>query len=889
MESGAGFVGVGESNGNFTMNAENNVLIDSAASVTGTAGVDVLPTFQNINGGVSNPASADATATGLFGFVSPTANNNTKLSSTASSTATARRRCTGPGAVATRPTASSIPARASTACSRLYIDTTPGTINSGQSAHVHRRAIAAGTDHENGSTNLNQAVPWYANVTILSNAVNNPTLIIGPTGNIITQIGITFTISGNTIYVNDISGNDTGQVFVNSVADTADNNVGNNTDDISGSGATWSFVDTLGAVTIINYSPMNVQIDNINVVDTARGSMHDVTLLAGSTWNGSSYAGNIGSIELTFAIKHISEPTLVTIKNLGGGSGTSLPSPNLILNGTINNPIGTTTIVDQYGNITSTNPRGVQGPDGRYSLVVTNILDIEAPNGSIGTSADRINIDLVQSLNLDDNLTRPTKVTAIAGVNVFFDLQGILRDPDIINFIVNVDSITAGRNIDVLLQGSLEETHVNPLGLGISIYAAAPRITPVPPVNPIDALFANFFHPDTNNGVVNGLDPGVFADPNQAVPIFSTYNFRSLDPEQNRSLPGLIAGGNISVTAANPATTIPDQIIHVIGITELLGTGYINTVTSGNITLTEMTGFGPMRIGTIVSTVGDVQLTVPDTPNPGDDLVIIPNGQISAPAGSPRRRIAPQVAATVNPTGGNTPAVNPSGTGPATVSGYLAAGTYYVVYTFTFPNGSQTLASPASSPFAVTAGEIPQLTLPLLPVGATGYNIYLSNPSATAGSATLYASGVTVSAFNLLNAAHSGRSHSPRDQSRDQSADRQTDRQPDGRGRVRRRRCTPGTYFVFYTSVLASGTQSPPSAARLRSRSRPGTFHRSRSRRWLPASQATTSTSLMPRCSRARLCSMPPGSRRPRSTCLLTRPTARSPSRSTTSRPWSRS
>ena len=106
---------------------------------------------------------------------------------------------------------------------------------------------------------MSQAVPWYANVTILSNAVDNPTLIIGPTGNVITQIGITFTISGNTIYVNDISGNDTGQVFVNSVADTADNNVGNNTDDISGSGATWSFVDTLGAVTIINYSPMNVR------------------------------------------------------------------------------------------------------------------------------------------------------------------------------------------------------------------------------------------------------------------------------------------------------------------------------------------------------------------------------------------------------------------------------------------------------------------------------------------------------------------------------------------------------------------------------------------------------------------------------------------------------
>ena len=266
--------------------------------------------------------------------------------------------------------------------------------------------------------------------------------------------------------------------------------------------------------------------------------------------------------------------------------------------------------------------------------MVTNILDIEAPNGSIGTLADRINVDLVQSLNLDNNLTRPTKVTAIAGNDVYFDLQGILRDANIINFIVNVDYIQAGGDIDVLLQGSLLETKVNPMGLGISIFAAAPTITPPdPPQNPIDATFANYFHPDTNNGIVNGLDPGVFADPTQAVPISSTYNFRSLDSQQNRTLPGLVAGGNISVQAANPATTIPNQIIHVIGITELLGTGFIDTVTSGNITLTEYTGFGPMRIGTVASTVGDVQLTVPDTPNPGDDLLIMPNGQITAPGG----------------------------------------------------------------------------------------------------------------------------------------------------------------------------------------------------------------------------------------------------------------
>ena len=298
------------------------------------------------------------------------------------------------------------------------------------------------------------------------------------------------------------------------------------------------------------------------------------------------------------------------------------------------------------------------------------------------------------------------------------------------------------------------------------------------PSNP----YYNFWHPDM--GSAPGEDLGVFANMNDNTPIPVTYNFRSLDSQENRTLPGLVAGGNIFVNAANPNTTIADQIVHVIGITELQGTGYIDTVTSGNITLNEVAGFGPMRIGTVSSTVGDVQLTVPDTANPGDDLLILPGGQISAPGGIEAPAYSsPQVAPSVNPTGGNTPAVNPSGAGPATVSGYLAPGTYYVVYTFTYPNGAETLASPASAPFVVSAGDIPQLTLPLLPLGATGFKIYLSNSSATSGSATLYASTGTVSWFNLLNAAPQGGA--------DSSGDQSSCRRPDdhAHGESDRRRC----------------------------------------------------------------------------------------------------
>ena len=89
----------------------------------------------------------------------------------------------------------------------------------------------------------------------------------------------------------------------------------------------------------------------------------------------------------------------------------------------------------------------------------------------------------------------------------------------------------------------------------------------------------------------------------------------------------------------------------------------------------------------------------------------------------------------VNPIATVAPTVNATGGG--TTGGHLAPGTYYVFYTFnylgaTYPVGVESAPSPASLEFTVTAGDIPQVSLPLLPVGvlptnALSYNIYLSD------------------------------------------------------------------------------------------------------------------------------------------------------------------
>ena len=65
--------------------------------------------------------------------------------------------------------------------------------------------------------------------------------------------------------------------------------------------------------------------------------------------------------------------------------------------------------------------------------------------------------------------------------------------------------------------------------------------------------------------------------------------------------------------------------------------------------------------------------------------------------------------------------------------GNLLPGTYYLYYTFTYAGGVQSTVSPASANFTVAPGNIPQVSLPTLPPGATGYDIYLSDPVANAG------------------------------------------------------------------------------------------------------------------------------------------------------------
>src|SRR5439155_276351 len=106
-----------------------------------------------------------------------------------------------------------------------------------------------------------------------------------------------------------------------------------------------------------------------------------------------------------FNLTRTVQPTLVDIEST---NGTATP---ITLSGIIENPIGTTRVVDLHGDILSSVSRA-DGSTDPASLIRTNILDLETPDGNIGQnpgdafgqtpagSQHRVNVDVVDSADV---------------------------------------------------------------------------------------------------------------------------------------------------------------------------------------------------------------------------------------------------------------------------------------------------------------------------------------------------------------------------------------------------------------------------------------------------------------------------------------------------------
>jgi hypothetical protein len=407
---GAGFYSEGIAHADTEVDATNNVILNGGGSaVTGLEGVDFIARFDD----VATYADGFSRSTGLFGYVNGSATNNTdlttKVQGDSGALVTAGPR--DPSGVLAQPAGATRLA--------FYVSTDNGSLSAGENGHTSKRSLAAGGGHDNGDAQdraqEHKSIPFFSDVTILSG--RSPLVVIDAGGNVQLLIQAIVYDSGGTV-VPQGSNVGTGTIVIGDIANPGPGNVIFRAGDasasaykITGSGGTWTFQDGLPKVAITNNSNKNIQINDIRVLTNAPPTVDLGSAVPSSPVANFNYGPSPDISGFSFTIRQAVSPTLVEIENNGTGIVT--------VNGTIENPIGTTVIRNQGGPVQAGGGRGVLdsviftaasrpsscgGADGaagtgHYSIICTNILDLETFGVAqdIGQNGPRINVDYVQS------------------------------------------------------------------------------------------------------------------------------------------------------------------------------------------------------------------------------------------------------------------------------------------------------------------------------------------------------------------------------------------------------------------------------------------------------------------------------------------------------------
>ena len=219
--------------------------------------------------------------------------------------------------------------------------------------------------------------------------------------------------------------------------------------------------DTLPSVTIIDHSNLTMRLKKIDVVNevaaTGTSSSSDSATVKLDPGFGSAvppipilFLPTRATIE--FDLRSSAAPTVVDIQKLGAG--------DVVLTGTINNPIGTTHIRDTIGDIRSSG-----------GLLVTHVLNVEATTGSIGAGSSGLTVELVrfeERPRVDGPASpqlRTPGLSAFAGLDVNLSYRGLDRAPGAGPFTISID-VSAGRNKNLIALPTVSETGT-PVSFGV--------------------------------------------------------------------------------------------------------------------------------------------------------------------------------------------------------------------------------------------------------------------------------------------------------------------------------------------------------------------------------------------------------------------------------------
>jgi hypothetical protein len=606
---------------NATANANNatTTTVGKGAVVAGQT-VTILADVQNL--GVNAPSTAHGG--GLVG--ASTANSTSNVTSTATALiGGGTTRITGQGGVDVQARHDNFNPILSP--SALFIGIGPSLNNpsNNNKLHSHVEADAGATvvagppagsttalsvQADQGASISNATtdptIQWDANVIVAAGA--SPYLLVNGDGSIAKAVNVTVDDSAarGSKYSAITSGTiQSGTVVVNTL-----NNAGSQVLFSASGGITnsannpfplFTFTDTLQGVTVINHSAKALQIGNIDVANRTSTSAPQVLL------NNSTTKGNF-----EFDVQHAVAPSFIDIEQDAGTT-----SEDINLTGDVENPIGTTTIKDANGNVNNT--------AGSAQIIRTNVLDVEA-SASLGSLTNRINADLVQSTDTSTNpagLRTPQLIAKATNGDVDLNLRARNRTTSASSLTVFAPAVSAGGNVNLQLQSSVKDSGTGGTTGTIHVVDQSDST--------LTGDYAAHFH-DASKTANATLDQGVYAGTTNNTTTSSTYDFRNRDQGGALTgLAGLSAGGNISVQAANSAST--DPTVDIVGVTNLqssstAATNHIDVTTNGKIDLTQIGG--PMRVGTIQSTNANVTLSVPETANQVEGLTLTGTSSVTA-------------------------------------------------------------------------------------------------------------------------------------------------------------------------------------------------------------------------------------------------------------------
>ena len=311
-----------------------------------------------------------------------------------------------------------------------------------------RNFVHGGPARDDTTSDYQGFVNWDGDVVVTAAPDFAPILVVGADGIVLTAYGVL--VGGRTPGVGQPL--PAGSITIDpgaaasSILMKASNGIHNAT---SGAGQwpVFDFHTAVPSITVVNYSDQALLIDGIDV--TAWRSTGDAVVKLEPNGGGASGFNKV--VTLQFDVRRTAGPTYVDIEQR------SRTAQALVLQGSINNPVGLTRLVNLNGSIIGT------------WLITTHQLDVFAPNGSIGAPDAPLTVDLVRYTASGGAAVDP-RLVIDAGGDLYLSLRGDDRTGTTVDHMnVFVDAVTVGGSANLVLRTALSQP-VASSGGGNAVY-----------------------------------------------------------------------------------------------------------------------------------------------------------------------------------------------------------------------------------------------------------------------------------------------------------------------------------------------------------------------------------------------------------------------------------